>query len=643
MLFKNPNILYALFALLIPIIVHLFQLRRFKKVPFTNVAMLKQLELQTRKSAKLKKWLILLARLGFYSMLVLAFAKPYFPSKNKANDAPQETIVFLDNSFSMQGKGAAGILFNNSKQQVLETLKDETALRIMTNDKTYEKQKGEALQKTVQNINYSPKSFDLNTTLLQGNQQLLKQEDAVKNMIVISDFQTLNKDSITAINPAINYYFIPKKIEKQQNQSIEKLQIKNKDQSSYELEAFIKNQSDEQQNKTIAVYGNGKLLAKNTVIIPVKSTKNAHFTIQKQDTINGYIALDDNGLQFDNRYYFSLKTKAKTNVLLIGKHTDYLKHIYTKAEFNTTQVAYNAIDYNSFPKQDLIVLNDLKQLNSVMISNLKTFVKQGGTALIIPSKSLVIDRNISYFTGKLTPQSDSLYIQKINYNHPILKDVFLKKIKNFDYPYSTKQYFTKAKNAILYYADGSSFISSKKIGKGKVYFVASALDKTSSNFKNSPLIVPIFYNIAAYNSKTTNQDFSIGKVNSFTVTSALKKDAVLSIHQGKKSFIPQQQIGTNKVIISTNQNPTVAGIYTVKNAEEIVAHLAYNYDRNENKATYYDINTLQNFKNVTIAPNFATSFETIRATNTSKALWKLFLVFAILFILLEMLIIKLLK
>ena len=643
MLFKNPNILYALFALLIPIIVHLFQLRRFKKVAFTNVAMLKQLELQTRKSAKLKKWLILLTRLGFFTMLILAFAKPYFPSKNKANDAPQETLVFLDNSFSMQGSGVSGVLLANSKQQILETLKEETTLGIMTNDESYEKQKGATLKKTIQNVTYSAKSFDINTTLLQANQQLLKHQDAVKNMIVISDFQNLKEDSITTLNPAINYYFIPKKIEKRQNQSIEKLQIKNKDQNSYELEAFVKNQSDEQQNKTIAVYGNKKLLAKNTLIVPAKSSKNAHFTIQKQDAINGYVSLEDNGLQFDNRYFFSLKTKAKINVLLIGKNSDYLKHIYTQDEFNTTQVDYNAVDYTSFSKQDLIVLNALEQLNAVMFNNLKTFAKQGGTVLIIPNKSLVIDRNTNYFTGKITPRNDSLYIQKINYSHPILKNVFIKKIQNFDYPYSTKQYLTNAKNAILYYADGSSFISSKMIGKGNCYFVASALDKSSSNFKNSPLIVPIFYNIATYNSQTTNQDFIIGKTNSFSVETTLKKDAVLTLHKDEFSFIPQQQIGTSKVLIKTHEKPKEAGIYTIKNANKTAAYLAYNYDRAENTASYVDINKLENNKNVTISPNFATSFKTIQAANSIKALWKWFLGLAILFIILEMLIIKFLK
>ena len=42
MLFKHPELLWALLLLLIPIFIHLFQLRRFKKTPFTNVKILKK-------------------------------------------------------------------------------------------------------------------------------------------------------------------------------------------------------------------------------------------------------------------------------------------------------------------------------------------------------------------------------------------------------------------------------------------------------------------------------------------------------------------------------------------------------------------------------------------------------------------------
>ena len=109
MQFKNPEILYFLFLLILPILVHLFQLRRFKKQEFTNVKLLKELEIQTRKSSTIKKWLLLATRLLLLAALILAFAQPFFKAKdfNKKNN---ELILVVDNSFSMQAKGQKGEL-----------------------------------------------------------------------------------------------------------------------------------------------------------------------------------------------------------------------------------------------------------------------------------------------------------------------------------------------------------------------------------------------------------------------------------------------------------------------------------------------------------------------------------------------------
>ena len=92
MQFKHPELLYALLLLLIPIFIHLFQLRRFQKVDFTNVAFLKKVTLQTRKSSQLKKWLTLLARLLALACIVLAFAQPYTTTKT-AQNAERETVL----------------------------------------------------------------------------------------------------------------------------------------------------------------------------------------------------------------------------------------------------------------------------------------------------------------------------------------------------------------------------------------------------------------------------------------------------------------------------------------------------------------------------------------------------------------------
>ncbi|VAV83066.1 FIG00651956: hypothetical protein, partial [hydrothermal vent metagenome] len=124
MQFKNPEILYLLFLLIIPILIHLFQLQKFQKVAFTNVKILKKIEQQTRKSSKLKKLLILLTRLLLFSFLILAFAQPYLKKENA--DIGRETYIYLDNSFSMQAKGESGALLQKAKNDLIENLPTNT-------------------------------------------------------------------------------------------------------------------------------------------------------------------------------------------------------------------------------------------------------------------------------------------------------------------------------------------------------------------------------------------------------------------------------------------------------------------------------------------------------------------------------------
>jgi len=63
MQFLYPSFLYALLALAIPIIIHLFFFRRFKKVYFTNVRFLKEIKEETSARQRLKNLLVLLMRL----------------------------------------------------------------------------------------------------------------------------------------------------------------------------------------------------------------------------------------------------------------------------------------------------------------------------------------------------------------------------------------------------------------------------------------------------------------------------------------------------------------------------------------------------------------------------------------------------
>ena len=124
MSFVYPNFLWALLLLLVPIIVHLFHFRRYKKVLFPNVRFLKNVQKQTQSIKKLRNFLVLLARLLALAFLVFAFAQPYIPIDNQEVSQSDEIVgIYIDNSFSMDNDGKQGPLIEEAKSKARELIK----------------------------------------------------------------------------------------------------------------------------------------------------------------------------------------------------------------------------------------------------------------------------------------------------------------------------------------------------------------------------------------------------------------------------------------------------------------------------------------------------------------------------------------
>ena len=183
MQFKHPEILYFLFLLVIPILVHLFQFRRFKKEFFTNVKLLKEIQIQTRKSKSIKKWLLLATRLLLLAALIIAFAQPFFTA-NDAVNKENELVILLDNSFSMQAKGAKGELLKRSVQELLESFPENQTFSLLTNSEVFWDTDIKSIQKELQQLDYAPTSFELDELL---NQVELKKPNVSKDYLIISD------------------------------------------------------------------------------------------------------------------------------------------------------------------------------------------------------------------------------------------------------------------------------------------------------------------------------------------------------------------------------------------------------------------------------------------------------------------------
>ena len=640
--FKQPEILYFLFLLIVPILVHLFQLRRFKKEYFTNVRFLKALSIQTRKSSKIKKWLLLACRLLVLIFIILAFAQPFFESKDSKN-ASNELYIILDNSFSMQAKGKKGELLKRAVQELLEETPEKMNFSLLTNSENYWNTDIKSIRSALQNLKYSATPFQVDPVMakLKAHKSAFKKE-----IIVITDAVGLDYKQLRNSDATDSPIFIIPKAEQKNNVAIDSVFIHKTLENFYEISVQLSGYGDDFNPIPISLYNANKLIAKTTVTLDTKK-KSINFTIPKQ-AFHGYVSIVDNGLPYDNSLYFSISKIKKINIISIGElgKSNFLSRIYTSDEFNFSNYTLSALDYSKLEKQDVVVLNELDEIPQALSTTLKSFVEKGGNLIVIPSAISSITNLNSFVSnfGKLTIKSlenREKLITKINFNHPIFNSVFENKVTNFQYP-KTKNSFVllSASPAALSYEDQSVFLTSIANSVAAVAVFAAPINIENSNFQQSPLIVPTFYKMAMNNQNNGVNALIIGDNKPHLTEASLNKEAILTVKGLAEQFIPIQQIFNTKVKMTFNDYPEQAGNFSIYNKKEWIENISFNYNRTESDLASANENRLSDYKTAESIKSF---FDTLQTDRTDNQIWKWFVIFALLFLIIEMAIIRFVK
>ena len=640
--FKHPEIFYFLFLLIVPILVHLFQLRRFKKEYFTNVRFLKALSIQTRKSSKIKKWLLLACRLLLLASIITAFAQPFFESKDSKN-ASNELYIILDNSFSMQAKGKKGELLKRAVQELLEETPENVNFSLLTTSENYWNTDIKSVRSALQNLKYSATPFQLDNMLakLKAHKSAFK-----KDIIVITDAVGLNEKQLKNSDATNSLFFIIPKAEQKNNVSIDSVFINKTLDNFYEISVQISGYGNDFNPIPISLYNENKLIAKT--IVPLNSKKkNLNFTIPKQ-AFHGCFSIVDNGLSYDNTLFFSISKTNKTSIISIGEPTksNFLSRIYTSEEFNFNNYTLSALDYNKLEEQDAIVLNELDEIPQALATTLKSFVEKGGNLIVIPSAIISTTSMNSFVSNFGNLKFNSLenrekLITKINFNHPIFTGVFENKVTNFQYPKTKSSFLLSSSSpAALSYEDQSIFLTSIANSVSAVAVFAAPINIENSNFQQSPLIVPTFYKMAMNNQNNGVNALIIGNNSPHLTEASLNKDAILTVKGLDEQFIPIQQIMNNKVKMTFNDYPEQAGNFSIYNKKEWIENISFNYNRTESDLASANENILSKYKTI---ESISSLFDTLQTDRTDNQIWKWFIIFALLFVIAEMAMIRFVK
>jgi len=641
MQFLHPEYFYALPALLIPIFIHLFQLRRFKKHAFTNVALLQKIRFQTRKSSQLKKWLILILRLLAMAFMILAFSQPYF-SNQKSIDTPSETVLYLDNSFSMQALGANGPLFKRAVQDVISGIDEGQKISLFMNDISYQSTTLKDIKNKLLNLNYSPNQLSLSNVILKGASLFSNSKSSLKTLLVISDFQKQDQELLADIDTTLRVILVPLKPLNTANDYIDRISIEPSLNANNLLSVTAKTTTKSKDSIAITLFEGDKIIGKS--ILEKSKNYKTSFVIQKKDGFKGRLSIEDSQVYYDDTFYFNIPKKSKISVLAISDNTssEFLKKIYSKDEFIFKSQDFKALDFSQIKNTNLIVLNGVNDISIALKNSLKDFMTNGGITVLIPGDQ----GNISSYNQLISTQtihslkpikSQEKSITDLEFDHFILKEVFKSKVTNFQYP-SVNSYYpiTTLTNKILSFEDQQAFLSQFN----SLFLFTASLSFNNSNFKKSPLIVPTLYNIGRYSLVNPPLQYFTETKNSFDIKVDLQKDRILKLSRNKEEFIPLQSNLNSKVRITSEKLPNKPGHYAVIKDNDTITHISYNYNRKESLLAYYN---LSDMKGCIINNALPITLKNLNSESNVTRLWKWFIIFALILLAFEMLILKYFK
>ncbi|MCM4166190.1 hypothetical protein KCTC52924_03113 [Arenibacter antarcticus] len=640
MLFKHPDLLWLLFLLLIPVVIHLFQLRRFTKTPFTNVKFLKKVIAESRKSNVLKKWLLLFTRLLLLIALILAFAQPFVSGKSALKNS--QIVLYLDNSFSMQAASETGTLMENMVQELLRSIPTERSFTLFTNDNLFRDVKTSDIKNDLLALPYTGNQLTLEEIYLKAKSLYLDRQNSENDLILISDFQSHVSVQPTDTLVDINLHLVRAHSKNLINVAIDTLYTKQATPETLHLICELSS-SDKWEDLPVSLFNGDKLIAKTSAVFNENHKSTIAFTLPSNKVINGKISISDQGLEYDNHLYFAINKKEKIKVLSISEEKNqFLNRIFREDEFLYTDFLLKSLNYGILDSQNLIILNELKVIPIALQNTLRSFVDNGGEVVIIPHLDADLDNynllvtnfsNTSLVAGMLGERK----ISTISFEHPLYEHVFEEKVINFQYPSLQKYYKIKSNLPQLLSLDnGDPFL----VAAQGVYLFTAPISLENSNFTRSPLIVPTFYNMGWNSLKLSRYYELIGQKTIVDLPVVLERNKIIKVSNNNMEFIPYQQTYANKTTLTFEEIPTTAGNYNIREGDNTMALISFNNLRKESNLNYLNLNDLPASS---VNDSVERVFNKIENDTSINELWKWFVILALAFILIEVLIQKYLK
>ena len=664
MSFLYPSFLWALLALAIPVIIHLFNFRKTTQVLFSNNRFLKEVKEATTAKRRLKHYLILFSRLVFLFFLIITFCQPIIPAAEQLGNG-RNIILYLDNSQSMsaqttdQNRGLeVGISFARS---IVDLFPPDTRYKLLTNDfspvsNTY-KTKTEILDLLTQ-IRLSPVSRAHKEVVDRISQAKTTRSQEV---FWISDLQKSTQGQIVRWDSLSKLHLVPIQFSKQSNVFVDTAYLENPFAAGggkNVLHVKVRNDGDkaaERLNLKLTI--NETQAATTSINIPAKGTAETSFDLST--TLSGLnetkLAFNDFPITFDNEFYMALNFTDKIRILEIrsAEARTVIEKVFGNQQiFDFSSYSVNNFNYSLLSKADLVVVNGLNTVDIPLANALRDYVTNLGTILFFPGNKPDVVNLKNFLQLPLVNVPDATVQQELDkpdFSNPFFENVFEEKSVSIAMPRGIKLLdWGNDRSAILRFKNDQPFLS-RFDQRGKLYVVATTLQPGQTDFFNHALFVPVMYRIASSSIRNESKLY-------YTLRESfiqLRADSLQGEEPlrwvGEEEIVPAQRKLSDEVIFDLPKFSIVKGFYKIVANRDTVSLLAFNLDKAESLLDQY---TGEEMKDLLGSGDHITIFKVgaqeafsneIKERYLGTPLWKYALLLAMFFLLMEILLIRFLK